>query len=465
MANQFIKPNKSVRKIRVRQKKKSLAKRYRDHDNSLNTISNHGALRRELAGMRNEIGIGSQIPYKAEMEKAFSRDFSNVTAYTNEKARNASEVLGAEAFTVGKDVFFAHTNPTRDTIAHELTHVVQHDFASGHRNNVLMSRNDPAEREAERVQHEITAGKVAPEISTTLPISAIATSWSPMVCLHPLGYYENVMAQYDPESEQLRLIVSHPAPGLIMHTGDPDIGAPEVAQAIGLVEPDGLENRRWLWNGSRWEIQFDVNVFSLAGRQELAIFFSPPVPKLTETQARTQQESQEQTTSAVGEVLRGFRVGFQRGIASAMLGAYPVFGQITPIMGLLGFAPTALAGSVSLGGESSVALVAVGVGATLAVRYTPVEETIETSAPETYAGRSLVADLEFVTGSVGGAISLSLLQGLLAGERRMGWIAVSTSIPGLSIGIWFAAGERLTTMRFGSVPYEIPSEIEITPAE
>lgn len=65
------------------------------------------------------------------MESKFGQDFSNVRVHTDPDAENASQKLGANAFTVGNDIAFApgKYNPsTRDgkkLLAHELTHTLQ----------------------------------------------------------------------------------------------------------------------------------------------------------------------------------------------------------------------------------------------------------------------------------------------------------------------------------------------------
>ncbi|MCB9287773.1 MAG: DUF4157 domain-containing protein [Lewinellaceae bacterium] len=68
---------------------------------------------------------------KAEMESAFSADFSGVSVHTDEESVAMNQGLGAQAFTHGKDVFFnaGKYNPEsadgKRLLAHELTHVVQ----------------------------------------------------------------------------------------------------------------------------------------------------------------------------------------------------------------------------------------------------------------------------------------------------------------------------------------------------
>lgn len=65
------------------------------------------------------------------MEQGFGYDFSHVRLHTDSYAARKSNELNAEAFTIGRDVFFnaGRYNPSstegKQLLAHELTHVVQ----------------------------------------------------------------------------------------------------------------------------------------------------------------------------------------------------------------------------------------------------------------------------------------------------------------------------------------------------
>jgi lipoprotein-anchoring transpeptidase ErfK/SrfK len=65
------------------------------------------------------------------MESKFGQDLSNVRVHTDPEAANASQKLGANAFTVGNDIAFApgkfdpSTVDGKKLIAHELTHTLQ----------------------------------------------------------------------------------------------------------------------------------------------------------------------------------------------------------------------------------------------------------------------------------------------------------------------------------------------------
>ena len=78
-------------------------------------------------------GNGSKLPdgLRAEMERRFGQDFSNVRVARDAAAGRAARGFGAHAFTAGEQMSFAPgawspgTADGRALIAHELTHVVQ----------------------------------------------------------------------------------------------------------------------------------------------------------------------------------------------------------------------------------------------------------------------------------------------------------------------------------------------------
>ncbi|MEY2975501.1 MAG: hypothetical protein RIR49_1921 [Actinomycetota bacterium] len=85
------------------------------------------------AAIESARGGGSALPkgLRGEFEGFFGADLGSVRLHTDGKAAGLSRSLGAEAFTVGSDVFFGdgRFDPSStgglDLIAHELTHVVQ----------------------------------------------------------------------------------------------------------------------------------------------------------------------------------------------------------------------------------------------------------------------------------------------------------------------------------------------------
>ncbi|MFK7931041.1 MAG: DUF4157 domain-containing protein [Myxococcota bacterium] len=106
------------------------------------------------------LGGGHPIPalHKTRMERAFGHDFGHVRLHTDTKAAQAAEAISAYAFAIGSDIFFGtgtfalgSTQGDR-LLAHELTHVVQHDEGRipvvGSDQDKVSSPSDPLEREA-----------------------------------------------------------------------------------------------------------------------------------------------------------------------------------------------------------------------------------------------------------------------------------------------------------------------------
>ncbi|MEL6342829.1 MAG: DUF4157 domain-containing protein [Myxococcota bacterium] len=96
-------------------------------------------------------------PIRDRMERAFGHDFTHVRIHTDSRAAKAAREIHAAAFAVGADIFFgAHrwAPGTRDgqrLLAHELTHVVQHDEGRIPSDAApVSSPHDATEREAAR---------------------------------------------------------------------------------------------------------------------------------------------------------------------------------------------------------------------------------------------------------------------------------------------------------------------------
>lgn len=79
------------------------------------------------------LGGGRRLPddLRAEFEREFGRDLGDVRLHTGRRADEAARSIGAEAYTVGRDVAFAAGNYRPETergrrlLAHELAHVIQ----------------------------------------------------------------------------------------------------------------------------------------------------------------------------------------------------------------------------------------------------------------------------------------------------------------------------------------------------
>ncbi|NUM78698.1 DUF4157 domain-containing protein, partial [candidate division KSB1 bacterium] len=89
------------------------------------------------ARVSNSRSSGSALPHdtRAFMEPRFGVDFSQVRVHTGTDAAQMSQDLNAQAFTVGRDIYFGNgkynpqTSGGQQLLAHELTHVVQQGAA------------------------------------------------------------------------------------------------------------------------------------------------------------------------------------------------------------------------------------------------------------------------------------------------------------------------------------------------
>ena len=103
-------------------------------------------------------GSGSPIPGGAreQMEGFFGADLAGVQVHADGEAAALSRELDAQAFTVGKDVYFAEgkydpsSSEGQGLLAHELTHVRQQGGFGG----PAAQRAEAAEEEEEPVQRE-----------------------------------------------------------------------------------------------------------------------------------------------------------------------------------------------------------------------------------------------------------------------------------------------------------------------
>ena len=88
--------------------------------------------------IQDKLGHGQPLQENIlkEMNKKFQVDFSAVVIHTDEESNQLCEELHAQAFTVGKDIFFktGKYNPAtvegKQLLVHELTHVLQQQSIS-----------------------------------------------------------------------------------------------------------------------------------------------------------------------------------------------------------------------------------------------------------------------------------------------------------------------------------------------
>jgi len=105
-------------------------------------------------------GSTSALPYRAELERAFHHDFSGVQVFADRPGEMAA--LNARAATMGQTVVFADARPGKETVAHELTHVVQNQRGGGLiKETGVSSAFEPEEVNAREVATSVISGGTA----------------------------------------------------------------------------------------------------------------------------------------------------------------------------------------------------------------------------------------------------------------------------------------------------------------
>jgi outer membrane protein OmpA-like peptidoglycan-associated protein len=109
---------------------------------------------------------GEALPeeVRAFMEPRFGHDFSRVRIHADAQAAEEARALNARAYTIGEEIVFGQgeyapqSEAGRWLLAHELTHVVQQEGASGGVQGVS-EREESSEQEARRVAQEVMAAR------------------------------------------------------------------------------------------------------------------------------------------------------------------------------------------------------------------------------------------------------------------------------------------------------------------
>jgi hypothetical protein len=101
----------------------------------------------------------SRFPHLDQIQRSFGprHDINAVNAYVGDRAAEATQQLGAEAYTIGERVAF-RTAPSLRTAAHEAAHVVQQRHGIRASGGVAGSKGDVCEALAEAVADRVVAG-------------------------------------------------------------------------------------------------------------------------------------------------------------------------------------------------------------------------------------------------------------------------------------------------------------------
>lgn len=114
---------------------------------------------------------------RASMEARLGMDLRRVRVHTGPESSAATLALGANAFTIARDVVFAEgryapeTHAGRRLLRHELTHVAQQHAARDGRAEEVSTPGDPSEREADRVAHTPGGARETPRERTPIRVA------------------------------------------------------------------------------------------------------------------------------------------------------------------------------------------------------------------------------------------------------------------------------------------------------
>jgi hypothetical protein len=144
---------------------------------------------------------------RGEMEGRLGADFSDVRLHTDAKATSSAKAVQANAYTVGSDVVVRNdrwspgTDKGKETIAHELTHVVQQRAGpvAGSSTGDGIKVSDPSDSFERAAEKNATRAMAAPA-----PSSSASSSGGASAQLHGDDDVQRLVAQREaaPEEEE-----------------------------------------------------------------------------------------------------------------------------------------------------------------------------------------------------------------------------------------------------------------------
>lgn len=152
-------------------------------------------------------GGGAPLPEDIQREagKKFKRSFKNVRIHTDETADSLSRTIRARAFTIGSDIFFKRgvfapgTSQGRETMIHELTHVVQQSGSKGGAGRLKLGAPDSA--------HEKQADQMGKSSAAASGLASAAVQRAPMEEdeLQMQAFDEDELQMQAEEEEELQM--------------------------------------------------------------------------------------------------------------------------------------------------------------------------------------------------------------------------------------------------------------------
>lgn len=106
-------------------------------------------------------GSAGSLPFQSQIQASFGEhDVSGVKAFTDDKAKEATAAMGANAYAKGDKVVFGEGASNLHTAAHEATHILQQRAGLKPPGGVG-SPGDPLEQQADAVADEVVQGHSA----------------------------------------------------------------------------------------------------------------------------------------------------------------------------------------------------------------------------------------------------------------------------------------------------------------
>ncbi|MCG8423821.1 MAG: DUF4157 domain-containing protein, partial [Proteobacteria bacterium] len=94
------------------------------------------------------------LPFRDEMERHFNVDLQDVTVEVSQSLPGDALAAAAPEY-----IAFASASPSRETVAHEVAHILQYRSSAPRTGALVGNYNDAAEREARRAAADVVAGR------------------------------------------------------------------------------------------------------------------------------------------------------------------------------------------------------------------------------------------------------------------------------------------------------------------
>lgn len=107
-------------------------------------------------------GAGGPLPFGEQIQKSFGHDLSFIRAHTGGSSAHAASTMGAEAYTVGRDV--ALPSPTLRTAAHEAYHAFEQQHGGVQLKDGVGRPNDIHEQKADEAAERVVQGQSAKDL-------------------------------------------------------------------------------------------------------------------------------------------------------------------------------------------------------------------------------------------------------------------------------------------------------------